>query len=126
MVGGLLIRLGEHQGFFPRPIPPDLGAGKPLLIRDRPGHRLARCGRVGEDFLLPRARRKRLPLLDPQRLEHPHHDPVALVDRLFVDDPRQFFPIAEPAGLRAAPWPAGGGKMARGARVLALGIGINP
>ena len=126
MVGGLLIRLGEHQRFFPFPLRPDLRAGKPLLVSDRPGHRLARRGRIGEDFLLPRARCERLPLLDPQRLEHPHHDPIALVDRLLIDDPRQFLPVGKPAGLRAAPCSPGGGNMARGTRVVALCIGIHP
>jgi hypothetical protein len=60
-------------------------------------------GRVDENPLLPVRRGERPALLYAQRLEHAHHHPVAVMDRLLLNDLGQSFPIGEAAWLFAAP-----------------------
>ena len=122
---GFLIGLLEKQRDLPVSTRPDFRTLEPLLVGDGAGHHLTGLRGVDENLLLPFGRGERLALLDAQRLEHPHHHPVALVDRFLLDDLREALPVGEAAWLFAAPWATRRRDVTGWGWVFALAVGID-
>ena len=59
--------------------------GKALVEGVRLGHPLADLGALGQQLALPRVRLELFAAFDPQRPEHRHEEPVAVIHRFAAD-----------------------------------------
>ena len=122
---GFLIGLLEKQRDLPVSTRPDFRTLEPLLVGDGAGHHFTGLRGIDQNLLLPLVWGERFALLDAQRLEHPHHHPVTLVDRFLLNDLREPLPVGEAAWLFAAPRAARRRDVSGRGWVFSLAVGID-